>query len=725
MRSKFDPAIRSIPNVTINDDPYVKFIIDRRQHEGIFHDLVGASNRKCSLSHSDWETTTKFGKKYLRIKPASSQTSLDISKDIEVPTSGLYRIEFLILRGPDYTGNITPLDGSTTFEDPVSAQSQWQSENWFKTRLRRFTAGTHTFGVRITKGIYIGAIKVVPVVRHEGDSDGSYYGENEVDILSAEWSRNSVNEVNPATLMMPFQDDFYQNDHNYSPFIFSLKDSITILVGGERRSESAPIFGGYITGWTKNGDLFSLNCLDSLLNLNADLMYENYAIGAPPEEGKKYIQFSNVYDTFRYMAETTLHRISPYNVPASYGFRIDFGSVDEYNQIIVSGFGKERNATEGNPDYCLRLYRASTGASSAVLYQNQNNPYDAAKFPILNIDYKASSSSNAMNFDIFITMHRQGQSLGSAVQYAVNFSGAGGHSNTIATVTPNFNGKWNYISLNLPDLFKAAGVPSTEYYISKVELKGTISSVSPAGSMYFDNICSYKKISDTTKHSNEEVRSIFEIIQDLGDKTKHAVYIRPGLERCDDILVVQPFQNTTLPVAISDSSNLIECEEYGSMPLEDGFLNQAHTSFDIDEDTVGSSFAEKLDSVIHFEEYQRHESDNDLKSQAEVDRVTLDRVNENCSPSEYLTCKIVGSPFVEPNQNIYYNIGEHRCYGFGMLKSIDFQYEPEESPKLTATVGINRPSSLYNKLLFKTYRDIYNLKLIYPGGGDIYRSRVS
>ena len=42
MRSKFDPAIRSIPNVTINDDPYVKFIIDRRQHEGIFHDLVGA-----------------------------------------------------------------------------------------------------------------------------------------------------------------------------------------------------------------------------------------------------------------------------------------------------------------------------------------------------------------------------------------------------------------------------------------------------------------------------------------------------------------------------------------------------------------------------------------------------------------------------------------------------------------------------------------------------------
>jgi len=80
---------------------------------------------------------------------------------------------------------------------------------------------------------------------------------------------------------------------------------------------------------------------------------------------------------------------------------------------------------------------------------------------------------------------------------------------------------------------------------------------------------------------------------------------------------------------------------------------------------------------------------------------------------------------LDPNQNVYYTIGEHRCSGFGMLKSIDYEYNPDETPILTATTGINRPSSLYNELLFKTYRDIYNMKLLNPGKGDIYRSRIS
>lgn len=724
MRSSFDTNIRSLPDVTIIDDPYVKFIIDRRHHEGIFYTRPGYENRDCSFSHNDWETITAFDKKFVRIKPASGQNTLDVYKDLEIPTAGLYRVEVMVLRGPDYNGTIKFLDGSTEFDDSISTNSSWLSENWFKTRLRRFSAGTHTFRIRITKEAAIAAIKIVPVTRHEGDSDGTYYGENELDILYAEWSRNSVNDVNPATVNMAFHDSFYQTQHNYSPFIFSVKDSITILIG-EKRHQTQPIFGGFITGWNKKGGILGLDCRDALLNMNGDVMYENYAIGDPPEEGKIWKQFSNLYDTLRYMAETSLHRISPYNVPSQFGFSIDFGTVTEYNQIIVSGFGKERNATEASPGYCLKLYRASTGSASAKIYENLNNPYDAAKFPILNIDYKAANTSDAMSADIFITMHKQGQTLANAVIYAVKFSGPGGHSNTIATVTPSFNGKWNYISLNLPDLFKKAGVLSTEYHISKIELKGTITSTTPAGAMYLDNIRSYKEISDTTRHSNQEVKSIFEIIQDLGEATNHAIYVQPGLERCDDRLVAQPNQNTTLPVVISDSSNLIECEEYGSKPFEDGFLNQAHASFNIDDNNVGNSFKENLDSVIHYEEYQRHEFENDLKTQADVDNATSKRANTLSSPNEYLTCRILGNPFLEPNQNIYYTIEEHRCNGFGMLKSIDYEYDPDKNPKLEAIVGVNRPSSLYDRLLFKNYRDIYNLKLLFPGGADIFRSRVS
>lgn len=719
MISSFNQAIRSIANVDIVDDPYVKFIIDRRKHEGI---LFPNLTKECSFSHTEWEFVSKFNKNFVMITGASTHNFLDIEVDFEVPETGFYRVEVLVLRGPDYeAGSVQILDGSVEMVTPISTNCTWLTRNWFKTQIREFKAGTRTVNIRMSKGAGVAAVKIVPVVRHEGDSDGSYYGENELDILSANWSRNSVNEVNTGTLTMPFQDEFYQSRHNYSPFIFSLKDSVTILVGG-KRSQTIPIFGSFITGWDKKGDLFTIGLHDALINLNADVMYENYAIGTPPDEGNVYKQFSNVTDTIRYMAETTIHRINPYYVSQQEGFHLDFGSITEYNSVVVSGFGKERDATVASPGYCLKLYRASTGAASAILYQNTMNPFDAAEFKMLCIDYNAPDAASAMAFDIYITMHKEGEDSSKAVTYSIRFSGPGG-ANQITTVTPIWNGAWNYIPLDLNALFIAAGIYSNKYYVSKIELKGTISSTSPPGATYLD-ISNYKEISDTTRHSNEEVKSISEILQDLGENTKHAIYIQPGLERCDDILVAQPFQNTTMPVAIDDSRNLIECEEYGSKPLEDGFLNQAHTSFNITDETMGSSFAEKLDSAIHYEEFQRHEN-SELKSQADVDKATQDRANNLSSPQEYLTCKFLGNPYLEPNQNVYYTIEEHRCSGFGMLKSIDYEYKPDETPILTATTGINRPSSLYNKLLFKTYRDIYNLKLMYPGGGDVYRSRIS
>ncbi|WP_321422759.1 hypothetical protein [uncultured Methanobacterium sp.] len=721
MISSFNQAIRSIANVDIIDDPYVKFIIDRRKHEGILFPNVTGS-KECSFSHNEYELVSRFNKNFVMITGASTHNFLDIEVDFDVQETGFYRFEVLVLRGPDYEfGSVQILDGNVEIADPIGTNCTWLTRNWFKTRIREFKPGTRTVTVRISKNAGIAAIKIVPVVRHEGDSDGSYFGENELDILSANWSRNSINEVNTGTLTMPFQDEFYQSKHNYSPFIFSFKDSVTILVGG-KRSQTMPIFGSFITGWDKKADLFTLGLHDTLINLNGDVMYENYAIGAPPEEGKVYRQFSNVNDTILYMAETAIQRINPLYVDQQEGFRLDFSSVTDYNSVVVSGFGKDRDATMASPGYCLKLYRANTGDASAILYQNTLNPYNAAEYKMLCIDYNAADAASAMAFDIYITMHKEGEDISKAVTYSIRLSGPGG-ANQIATVTPIWNGIWNYFSLDLNAIFIAAGIYSNKYYVSKIELKGNISSTNPEGAMYM-NISNYKEISDTTRHSNEEVKSISEILQSLGEQSKHAIYIQPGLERCDDILVAQPFQNTTMPVTIDDSNNLIECEEYGSKPLEDGFLNQAHSSFNIDDTNIGSSFAEKLDSVIHYEEFQRHEN-SELKSQADVDKATQERVNNLSSLQEYLTCKFVGNPYLEPNQNIYYTIEEHRCSGFGMLKTIDYEYNPEETPILTTTTGINRPSSLYNELLFKTYRDIYNLKLLYPGGGDIYRSRIS
>lgn len=726
LRSIFDPTIPSHAPLKIVDDPYVQFRFDRRLHNGFFFTFTGTENAQCdfSLASSEYESIDKYSKKWVGIKAGSGENSMDVTVDIDVIDGCDYRVEYLILRGSDYNGTIQPIHNGNVFGKKIDTKSSWSSQNWFKSHLTPCRSGTNTFGVRISKGCYLGAIKIVPVVRCIGDSDGTYYGENEISVLNADWSRNSINEVNNAVLNLAFLESYFQTDHKYSAWIFSLMDSLTISVG-EKRSKTSPVFGGYLVGWKRTKKELALHCQDALLNLQKGVMYENYAVGTPPDEAKQYIQFGNVSDTIRYMVETTLHHLNSYNVPVQNGFKIDFSTIEEYNQIAVSGFEKERNATQGNPGYCLKLYRDSIGTATAKIYENLNNPYNAVTYPILNIDYKAADEASAMDFDIFITMHKQGEEIIDAEEYAVNFTGVGGHSNTIATVDPLLNGEWNYLSLNLPTLFKNIGETSAEHYISKIEFEGTIASTSPAGAMYFDNISSYKEINDTTRHSNEEVKSIFDIVQDLGDKTRHAIYIQPGLERCDDVVVAQPYQNSTLPVVVSSESNLVDWNEYGSMPLEDGFVNQAHTSFNISDETIGTSFKEKLDSIIHYEEFERHEFDNDLNSQVDVDNATQKRLDSLCSPSEYLDVTILGNPFLEPYQNIYYAVDENRCKGYGMVKTITYGYDPSQSPKLTADLGINRSSQLYDDLLFKIYRDVYNINLTNRNGGDVYRSRIS
>jgi hypothetical protein len=166
---------------------------------------------------------------------------------------------------------------------------------------------------------------------------------------------------------MAFHDSFYQTQHNSSPFIFSVKDSITILIG-EKRHQTQPIFGGFITGWNKKGGILGLDCRDALLNMNGDVMYENYAIGDPPEEGKIWKQFSNLYDTLRYMAETSLHRISPYNVPSQFGFSIDLEqSLSTIKSLSQVWERKKRNRSQ--PGLLSEVVQGQHRSASAKIYE--------------------------------------------------------------------------------------------------------------------------------------------------------------------------------------------------------------------------------------------------------------------------------------------------------------------------------------------------------------------
>ena len=74
------------------------------------------------------------------------------------------------------------------------------------------------------------------------------------------------------------------------------------------------------------------------------------------------------------------------------------------------------------------------------------------------------------------------------------------------------------------------------------------------------------------------------------------------MERRDDMFVVKPLEIAFTDQEIREGNNgtLLNIQGWNNDPLNDGICNQAHRTFNYDENRSGSSFSEDWDSIIDY-----------------------------------------------------------------------------------------------------------------------------
>ena len=194
---------------------------------------------------------------------------------------------------------------------------------------------------------------------------------------------------------------------------------------------------------------------------------------------------------------------------------------------------------------------------------------------MFNMDYYVSGAGvkYPLQFDLQFTMYQAGQTPDMALNYIVRFTGTGSRSNVIGSFKQDTLHSWPSLNFNLKALFDEFCY-STSYIVTKVSLVGTISSSQVShplcSAIWLDQIYSYSDAQQAPSYVSSGVNYPFDEIQDLCTATDHIVYVVPGAERRDDVLVVKPLATaiTNEVLTQGQQGNVLEINNWNYDPVE-------------------------------------------------------------------------------------------------------------------------------------------------------------
>lgn len=700
MVREFLPTLRGENYPLSYKNPYWSLIVDVKDGENIYDDYLRNWNRSASCDVNTWNGSTNVG------LSNSSASTVNLTKNVYFPKDGLYRVELRAPRRPSYGGLITLYDGSTQIEEFKSTWHTWEHYHYFQYGVRWFTKGTHALKINLTKPAYVDSIFIYPITRYEASKDNLIHpGNVRLDVSQIMWTMNAISELDTIDIDTTLKPE-YRKPSNDSGWIFDLTDSITLLAGPNRKSME-PIFGGYVLAPIPSDDKKTLTIkgISRFYDLQRQPVYHNFSIGkAPASDDKKtlpYISFSNVQDLVRYLAETAEYGINCAGIPIQFGFYKNMADSGQYDDVQVTGFRKDYDEKFGNPRPSLKLTPGDTaGACECVLWQS-DDPTNAVDAPIINIDYyrKGAGSRYPLPFDVQITMHKLGETIDDAIDYVVRFSGKDTRSNVIGSVKSKDKATWPCINFNVKEMFDKYA-PSSEYNISKVSIISTTTQDMvdhpQCRAVWFDNWYSYGVKDHSTKMTSADVKDPFEELQNIYEKTGHIAYIVPGLERKDDILVLKYQDDAITDEVLSDGpgGNVLAVKSWNYDPISQGICNQAHRTFDFNENKSGSAYVEDRKSIVRYGPIQNHEFLDDVITQADADTLAAKEVQDHAHESPAFSVDIHGSVLVEPLHWIPCDIKEHNITGLQKIKSITqvITRSPDAGkPEFTGTIDINQP----------------------------------
>lgn len=701
MVREFLPTLRGENYPIAYKNPYWSVIVDCKDGANIYADYLRNWERSVACDVNTWNGSTTVG-----LASNSTNSTVNLTRDVYFPYDGFYRIEIRAPRRPSYGGYITLFDGVTQIEDLKSTWHTWEHYHYFQYASRWFTKGTHTLKVNLTKPAYVDSIFIYPIIRFEGNKNGTVHPRNKkLDVSKITWTMNAISELDTIEIDTALKPE-YRTPNNDGGFIFEFTDSITLLAGPNRRNIE-PIFGGYVLGPVPSDDKTSLtiNGVSRLYDLQRQPVYHNFSIGtAPATDDTKtlpYISFSNVQDLVRYLSETAEYGINSAGIPMQFGFYKNLADPGQFGDIEVTGFRKDLDPGFGNPKPSLKLTPGNVpGLAECVLWQS-SDPFDAVTSSIINIDYYRSGSGlrYPLLFDVQITMYRAGETVSDAKDYVVRFTGTDTRSNVIGSVKNTNKGTWPCINFNMKEMFDLYA-PSSQYNVTKVSIVSTVTQEQVdhprCSAVWFDNWYSYGVTDHSANMVSADVKNPFEELQNIYDKTGHITYVVPGLERKDDILVLKYQDDAVTDEVLSDgpNGNVFGVKSWNYDPIQQGICNQSNKTFDFNEDSSGTSYNEDRNSIIRYGPIQTHEFLDDVNTQADADKLTLKEIQDHSHESPAFSVDIQGSVLVEPLHWILCDIKEYNIRGMHKIQSMTqtiTKSKDDNTSEFMGTIDLNQP----------------------------------
>lgn len=697
MNVESNQSVIHTPPLRIYQHPYVKVRIDSVDHDHLYFKELSAWQQSPTAQKATYEGRAIVGS-YLKSYPSS----VDFTSTVNLPVDGFYGIMISYYARPKYTGNFTLYDGTTQIEDTQSLYSKYDQFSYKVYPLQYFSSGNHNFKVTLNKSGFVRDIIIYPIIRWEGDNQGTQFAtSNRLDFDELEFTQNGAAESNNCTITLPLKDEYLRDTNWYTPYVFDQNDIITVWLG-ETNRETTPMFGGYITSVSTSGDEIEIICRDRLMDLERVPLYKNFTLGgvkSPTGSTRPFTSFPNVYELVRYLSEYSRYPLEAHLVPYDFAVNLNFNSVDEYNSVATSVWSKSYDLQQGYPAPGLKLsLGSSTGTGTCYLYNESADPYDAATYPYLSLDYYSSGcgARYPLPWNLIVNVT---DSSGSSADYTIQVNGGSG-TNPIKSYSPTLNGQWQRLTVNLKDLLDPK-VEGETYLINTIRLQGTVTTSMltsrSCSALWVGGLYCYKSISHAPKYASQDVKTPLEEIQQVCDRCNHSAHVVFGDDRSEDVLLCQPNEYTTATVAVDEDDNLLELEDVDYSPMDDEFCNYRHMTFNFANNKAGSGSKYDLTSMAHYREMQVHDFNSDVQTQADANKDISNYLTQHKWPLIGFTVKIIGTGKLIPEQYCSVSIPSHRISGNYPVKTITHNWSYDSG--YTTRVDFGKASNRFKKLI--------------------------
>lgn len=729
----FVPLLNGVDPVTVHEDPYFRAEIEAKDVTGIYY----CPGENCERTPSDMVQSGYDGFPIYGFPSYAASSEGSISKDLYLEKTGDYRIFVRVVKAIKQAGQLPPqlrLDLNDNLVDVKSVETPAYHFAWLDFGLHRLNAGTHNLEASFyERDVWFESFIVMRVNILSTESSNI---STSLDAQSAEYTKNTISELNTAKLNVLFKNDFLCPENLYSRLVFDFMDPVTFWVGEDRKT-AKPDFGGYVLGYTLNEDtdLLKIDLVDRMADFYRSPTFKNFAIGygatgLDQSVNAHRYNFSNLMQFMEYIS-TGIEFPLFFKHKASYAFLKDMSNVNDFNSIITTGFLKKQDKSVGMPPPGLMLYYEDWSLAHCsendsfdcekIVWGNASEPLNAAENPYLVFDYMAKGASTLypVKFNIVVTMFRTGEDYTDAKDYTITVNSSRVEGKVIGHADLLLSGLPESFKFNLKEAFDNA-FAGESYYVTQIKFVDTVTVDTHPNPklrvMWFDNygLIGADAVLQTTLDSDAQYA--IEVIRDVCELLGYTGYIEPGAERKDDTFVFEQISGSAGVVTAKQGENILGVSGITYKPTigtgGNSICNRAFRKYyppdDAEKRAAGTGYM-NIDSFLRYGTWANYKDMTSCTNQAEAEKDAKDTVDGRSYSYVGFTLDMRGTVQLNPANYLISEVPHVLLSGNHEIKTMNNKLNLEKG-EFRTNIDLNIPSKRFKSTILRMKQELLGIK---------------